>query len=451
MKPTIVIAGRPNVGKSTLFNRLTRTRDAIVADVPGLTRDRHYGEGKVGQRPYLVVDTGGLEPTKAEGVYREMARQTRQAVDEADAVLFVVDGRNGVAPQDIVIAAELRKTARKVWLVVNKAEGMSRSAVTAEFYELGLGDPLPISASHGENVSDLMDLVLADYPHASKDPVEDDKTPRIAIVGRPNVGKSTLVNAVLGEERVVVFDMPGTTRDSVYIDFEREGKRYTLIDTAGVRRPGKVNEAVEKFSVIKTMQSIEDANVVVLVVDAHQDIADQDAHLGGFIIESGRALVVAVNKWDDLPEYDREMIKHGLLRKLDFLSFANLHFISALKGHGIGSVMRSVDGAFEAAMAKLSTPRLSRALQAAIAKQEPPRAGAVRPKMRYAHQGGSNPPRIIIHGNSLSHVPESYRRYLERFLRDTFKLQGTPLKVEFKSSHRNPYRSAAFSAAGKRK
>jgi len=439
MKPTIVIAGRPNVGKSTLFNRLTRTRDAIVADVPGLTRDRHYGEGKVGQKPYLVVDTGGLEPAGAEGVYREMARQTRQAIDEADAVLFVVDGRNGVAPQDRVIAAELRKTARKVWLVVNKTEGMARAAVTAEFYELGLGDPLPISASHGENVSDLMDLVLADFPHATKDAEGDDETPRIAIVGRPNVGKSTLVNALLGEERVVVFDMPGTTRDSVYIDFERDSKHYTLIDTAGVRRSGRVTETVEKFSVIKTMQSIADANVAVLVVDAHQDIADQDAHLGGFIIESGRALVVAVNKWDNLPEYDREMVKVSLTRKLNFLGFANLHFISALKGHGIGGLMRSVDSAFAAAMAKLSTPRLTRALQAAVAKQEPPRSGAVRPKLRYAHQGGSNPPRIIVHGNSLERVPESYRRYLERFFRDTFKLQGTPLKVEFRSGRRNPY------------
>ena len=438
MKPTIVIVGRPNVGKSTLFNRLTRTRDAIVADVPGLTRDRHYGEGKVGLKPYLVVDTGGLEPVDAEGVYREMARQTRQAVDEADSVLLVVDGRNGVAPQDINIAAELRKTARKVWLVVNKAEGMSRPAVTAEFHELGLGDPLPISASHGENVSDLMDLVLADYPHASKDASDDGDTPRIAIVGRPNVGKSTLVNALLGEERVVVFDLPGTTRDSVYIDFERDGKRYTLIDTAGVRRPGKVNEAVEKFSVIKTMQSINDANVVVLVVDAQQDIADQDAHIGGFIIEAGRALVVAVNKWDDLPEYERDMVKRTLLRKLDFLSFAKLHFISALKGNGIGGVMRSVDASFEAAMAKLTTPRLSRALQAAVAKQQPPRVGVTRPKLRYAHQGGSNPPRIIIHGNSLHHVPESYRRYLEADFRRVFRLEGTPLRIEFRSG-RNPY------------
>ena len=286
-----------------------------------------------------------------------------------------------------------------------------------------------------------MDLVLADYPHASKDADNENETPRIAVAGRPNVGKSTLVNAILGEERVVVFDLPGTTRDSVYIDFEREGKTYTLIDTAGVRRQGKVNEAVEKFSVIKTMQSIADANVVVLVVDAHQDIADQDAHIGGFVVESGRALVVAVNKWDDMADYDREMIKLNLMRKLDFLSFAKLHFISALKGQGIGGIMRSVDAAFAAAMAKLSTPKLTRALMAAVAKQQPPRVGVTRPKLRYAHQGGSNPPRIIIHGNSLHHIPESYRRYLERFFLETFKLQGTPLKVEFKSTKRNPYHS----------
>jgi GTP-binding protein len=440
VKPTLAIVGRPNVGKSTLFNRLTRTRDAIVADVPGLTRDRHYGEGRVGLKPYLVVDTGGLEPQAAEGVYREMARQTRQAVDEADGVLFVVDGRNGVAPQDRAIAEELRKRGRPVWLIVNKTEGMARAMVTAEFHELGLGDPLPISAAHGENVSDLMDVVLAGFSHAADDTAEEETHPRIAIVGRPNVGKSTLVNALLGEERVVVFDLPGTTRDAVYIDFERAGKAYTLIDTAGVRRRGRVTEAVEKYSVVKTLQAVSDANVVVLVVDARQDISEQDAHIAGFIIESGRALVVAVNKWDDLPEYEREMIKITLLRKLDFLSFANLHFISALKGQGVGAVMRSVDAAYEAAFAKLSTPRLTRALMAAQAKQEPPRAGMTRPRMRYAHQGGSNPPRIIVHGNSLEHVSDSYRRYLERCFRETFKLAGTPLKVEFKKG-KNPYES----------
>lgn len=438
MKPTLAIVGRPNVGKSTLFNRLTRTRDAIVADVPGLTRDRHYGEGRVGLKPYLVVDTGGLEPVDAEGVYREMARQTRQAVDESDGVLFVVDGRHGVAMTDRMIAGELRKRGRPVWLVVNKTEGMQQATVTAEFHELGLGDPLPISAAHGENVSDLMDVVLGAFPHAAHEAEDSAKVPRIAFVGRPNVGKSTLVNTILGEERVVVFDLPGTTRDSVYVDFERSGKRYTLIDTAGVRRRGRVTEAIEKFSVIKTLKAVSDAHVVVLVLDARQEISDQDAHIAGFILEEGRALVVAVNKWDDLPDYEREMIKVTLVRKLDFLSFANLHFISALKGQGIGAVMRSVDGAFEAAMAKLSTPRLTRALIAAQAKQEPPRAGMTRPRMRYAHQGGSNPPRIIIHGNQLEHISDNYRRYLERSFRETFKLQGTPLKVEFKRS-KNPY------------
>ncbi len=437
LKPTLVIVGRPNVGKSTLFNRLTRSRDAIVADMPGLTRDRHYGEGRIGEKPYLVVDTGGLEPVDAEGVYREMARQTRQAVDEADTVLFLVDGRQGVTAQDMAIASELRKTGRRIWLVVNKTEGGARAA-SAEFHELGMGEPLPISAAHGDYVSDLMDIVLADYPHAARDNEDHGTVPRVAIVGRPNVGKSTLVNAILGEQRVVVFDQPGTTRDSVYIDFERAGKRYTLIDTAGVRRRGRVVEAVEKFSVIKTLQSISDANVAVLVLDAQQEISDQDAHIAGFILEAGRALVVAVNKWDGLPEYEREQIKHHLVRKLDFLSFARVHFISALKGQGVGAVMRSVDAAFEAAMVKLSTPRLSRALVAAVARQAPPRAGMNRPKLRYAHQGGSNPPRIIIHGNALERVPDSYRRFLERFFREMFKLQGTPLKVEFKSAQ-NPF------------
>lgn len=439
MKPTLVIVGRPNVGKSTLFNRLTRSRDAIVADAPGITRDRHYGEGRIGGKPYLVVDTGGLDPAADSGVYQQMARQTRQAVDEADAVLFVVDARQGVQPQDIMIASELRKTGRKVFLVANKSDGLPQASAAMEFHELGLGDPLPISASHGDHVSDLMDLVLATYPDMRRpDGDEEEKTPRIAVVGRPNVGKSTLVNALLGADRVVVFDEPGTTRDSIYIDFERAGRRYTLIDTAGVRRRGRVTEAVEKFSVIKTLQAITDANVVILVLDARQEIAEQDAHIAGFILEQGRALAVAVNKWDGLSEYDRDMVKRNLMRKLEFLDFAPLHFISALRGQGIGAVMRSVDAAYAAAVSKLSTPRLTRALQAAVARQQPPRAGMSRPKLRYAHQGGSNPPRVIIHGNSLEHISASYRRYLERFLMEAFKLRGTPLKVEFRSS-RNPY------------
>ncbi len=441
MIPIVVIVGRPNVGKSTLFNRLTRSRDALVADVPGLTRDRHYGAGRVGSKPFLVVDTGGFEPVATSGIYHEMARQTRQAVDEADVVLFTVDARAGLTAQDEIIAAELRKSGRRIWLVVNKSEGMRPEVAAAEFHALGLGEPLTIAAAHGENVTDLIELVLADFSAVEEKPDADHKQPRIAVVGRPNVGKSTLVNALLGEERVIVFDQPGTTRDSIYIDFEHDGRAFTLIDTAGMRKRGRVAETAEKFSVVKTMQAIADANVVVLVLDATQDISEQDAHVAGFILEAGRALVVAINKWEAVDESERETAKRAMARKLSFLSFARLHFISALQGHGIGGLMSSVEGAYAAAMAKLPTPKLTRALQAAITKQQPPRAGYGRPKMRYAHQGGSNPPRIIVHGTALEHVPESYRRYLERFFREAFKLQGTPLKVELKTG-RNPYARA---------
>ena len=441
MTPIVVIVGRPNVGKSTLFNRLTRSRDAIVHDEPGITRDRHYGQGRVGQKPYLLVDTGGFEPVATEGIYHEMARQTRQAVDEADVVLFTVDARAGLTSQDRIIAEELRKTGRRIVLVVNKAEGMSPDEAAADFHALGIGEPLAISAAHGESVSDLMDLVLADFPAAQERREDEGEQPRIAVVGRPNVGKSTLVNALLGEERVIVFDQPGTTRDSIYIEFEHAARRYTLIDTAGVRKRGRILEAAEKFSVVKTMQAIADANVAILVLDATQEISEQDAHIAGFIVEAGRALVLAVNKWEAVDDAGREVAKRTLSRKLSFLAFARLHFISALGGQGIGSLMKSVDGAYAAAMAKLPTPKLTRALQAAVSQQQPPRAGYGRPKLRYAHQGGSNPPRIIIHGTALEHVPASYRRYLERFFREAFKLQGTPLKVELRSG-RNPYARA---------
>jgi GTP-binding protein len=438
MLPTLVLVGRPNVGKSTLFNRLTRSRDALVADLPGLTRDRHYGRGRVGERPYLVVDTGGLEPVAKEGILHEMARQTRQAVDEADLVLFIVDGREGLTPHDRIIATQLRKTGRPVMLLVNKAEGMQRTRVTAEFHELGLGEPIPISSAHGDNVAEMIEVALDELPAFESGTEEKSDNPKLAIVGRPNVGKSTLVNAILGEERVIAFDQPGTTRDSIYIDFERAGKQYTIIDTAGVRRRGKIDEAIEKFSVVKTLQAIEDANVVVLVVDARDQITEQDAHLADFVLQAGRALVLAVNKWDGLDEYKRDTAKRDIERKLHFLSFAKHHFISALNGTGVDALLQSVNQAYTAAMAKLPTPQLTRVLEEAIQKQQPPRVGSFRPKMRYAHQGGSNPPLIIIHGSALDKIPESYRRYLEKTFCDAFKLQGTPLRIEFKSG-KNPF------------
>jgi GTP-binding protein len=472
--PTVALVGRPNVGKSTLFNRLTRSRDAIVADYPGLTRDRHYGHGRGATKPYLVVDTGGFEPVAKSGIMGAMARQTKQAIDEADVVIFLVDGREGLTEQDKEIAALIRKRARRHLLAVNKTEGMDRARVAAEFFELGLGEPLPISSAHGDYVRDLIELALEEFPapedadddadaadtgatpaspvggaHADDDAAVDGnadegaadaarKRPRIAIVGRPNVGKSTLVNTLLGEERVIAFDEPGTTRDSIYLDFERGGQPYTLIDTAGVRRRGRVTEAIEKFSVIKTLQAIEDANVVVLLLDARQEISDQDAHIAGFILEAGRALVVAVNKWDRLPQEQRDEVRREFDRKLAFLGFARHHFISAREGTGINELFASIREAYAAANAKLPTPRLTRALQDAVARQQPPRDGLGRPKLRYAHQGGMNPPIVVVHGSALHAIPESYRRYLERFFRDTFKLQGTPLVVQFKSGH-NPF------------
>lgn len=437
MKPTLALVGRPNVGKSTLFNRLTKSRDAIVADIPGLTRDRHYGHGVVGEKPFLVVDTGGFEPVASDGIFHEMAKQSLLAVDEADVVVFVVDARQGLTPQDKIIADHLRKASRKVLVAVNKAEGMPHQVVAAEFYELGLGDPYPISAAHGEGVRQLVELALEDFPF-EKEEAEEDDHPKIAVVGRPNVGKSTLINSLVGEERVIAFDLPGTTRDSIYVDFERDSRPYTLIDTAGLRRRGKVFETIEKFSVVKTLQAIEDANVVVLVLDARQDISEQDAHIAGFILESGRALVVAINKWDGLDRDLRERIKGEMERKLAFLSFARTHYISALQGSGLGNLLTSVDEAYAAAMAKLPTPKLTRALHDAVAKHQCPIVGLHRPKMRYAHQGGSNPPIIVIHGNALDSVPEHYKRYLEKTFRELFKLQGTPLRVQFKQGS-NPY------------
>jgi GTP-binding protein len=442
MKPVIALVGRPNVGKSTLFNRLTRSRDALVADLPGLTRDRHYGEGRIGERPFLVIDTGGFEPVAKEGIMHEMAKQTKQAVAEADIVVFIVDGRQGLTPHDKTITDFLRRSGRQVMLVVNKSEGMKYTSVTAEFYELGLGDPYVISAAHGDGVMDLvdeaLDLAFAQQTAPQELLDEQDRGIRIAIVGRPNVGKSTLVNTLLGEERVIAFDMPGTTRDSIEIPFERDGRRYSLIDTAGIRKRGKVFEAIEKFSVVKTLQSISEANVVILLLDAQQDISEQDAHIAGFILESGRALVVGVNKWDGLTSDRRDEIKMDLDRKLSFLSFAKFHFVSALKSTGIAQMMKSVDAAYAAATANLPTPKLTRALLEAVEHQQPRRKGSIRPKLRYAHQGGQNPPVIVIHGNALEAIDANYKRYLEKHFRETFSLVGTPLRIELRSG-KNPF------------
>lgn len=456
-KPVVALVGRPNVGKSTLFNRLTRSRAALVADFSGLTRDRHYGEGRLGETPFIAIDTGGFEPVAKDGILLHMAQQTKQAIAEADVVIFLVDARAGVNGHDHDIARLLRKTSQRVFLAVNKAEGLGSGGAVSEFHELGLGVPTPISAAHGDGVVDLIELALAEFAAppvlASEDDEHADETAagetempdlphdhriKLAIVGRPNVGKSTLINTLLGEERVIAFDMPGTTRDAIEIDFDRGGKRYTLIDTAGLRKRGKVFEAIEKFSVIKTLQAIEASNVVLLMIDAQTEVSDQDAHIAGFVLETGRAVVVAINKWDGLDDDRREQIEREFRRKLRFLSFAKVHTMSALKGQGINVVLKSINEAHAAAFAKLSTPKLTRELEAAVEQQAPPRKGIFRPKMRYAHQGGQNPPLIIVHGNALDAVSDTYRRYLETRFREAFNLTGTPLRVEFKSS-KNPY------------
>jgi GTP-binding protein len=440
VKPVIALVGRPNVGKSTLFNRLTRRRDAIVVDIPGVTRDRHYGEGLLGGHACIVIDTGGLQPDSDDGIYVEMARQTEQAIVEADAVILVTDARAGLTPGDRVIAEKLRRLKERVWIAANKSEGMDPETAAAEFHELGLGNPAAISAAHGNGVIDLMEEVLKPFPHDDPANENEDKHPRIAIVGRPNVGKSTLVNALVGEERVLVYGEPGTTRDAIEVPFERNGRRYTLVDTAGLRKRGRSHGAeVERFSIVKTLQAIEASNVAVLVLDAVEGITEQDAHVASYILDRGRAVTVAVNKWEAADKSMRDRIKDELRWQLGFLGFADTLFISAKSGKGVNEVLRSSDAAYAAAMAKLSTPKLTRALIAAVERQMPPhRRGYARPKMRYAHQGGSNPPRIIIHGNSLQHVPDAYMRFLEGWFRTAFKLQGTPLRIELRTG-RNPY------------
>jgi GTP-binding protein len=437
VKPVLALVGRPNVGKSTLFNRLTASRDAIVHDLPGVTRDRHYGEGRAGSRRFIAIDTGGFEPQSREGLLVEMARQAEQAIAESDAVIFVLDGRAGLMPADRAIAERLRRR-KNVWLAVNKTEGMAAASATAEFHELGLGDPVAISAAHGEGVRELVEAALRPFPAHDEPDEAAQRHARVAIVGRPNVGKSTLINALVGEERVIAFDQPGTTRDPIEVPFERAGRRYTLIDTAGVRRRGRTGTPPEYFSIVKALQAIEAANVAVLLIDAADGVTEQDAHVAGYILERGRAVVLAVNKWDAAGKEARSRVKAELQWKLGFLGFAEAHMISAKKAQGLGALMRSVDAAHAAAMARLPTPKLTRAMMAAVERQAPPKSGLIRPKLRYAHQGGINPPRVIIHGNALDRVPDSYRRYLEGFFRNEFGLLGTPLAIEFRTG-RNPY------------
>ena len=441
VKPVLALVGRPNVGKSTLFNRLTKSRDAIVADYAGLTRDRHYGNGRQGKHDYIVIDTGGFEPDATTGIYREMAKQTRQAVAEADVVLFVVDARAGVSAQDHDIAKYLRRLGKPCLLVANKAEAVREGMPLVEFFELGLGDVHPVSAAHGQGIRALVELALAPLHLPELDEAEtqpDAGTIKLAVAGRPNVGKSTLINTWLGEERLVAFDLPGTTRDAISVPFERDGQKFELIDTAGLRRRGQVFEAIEKFSVVKTLQAIESCNVVLLLIDATQGVTDQDAHIAGYTLENGRAVVVAVNKWDAVDDYQRELVKRSIETRLPFLKFAAMHLISAQKRQGLGPLWASIVQAHKAANCKMSTPVLTRLLLEAVQFQSPKRSGMYRPKLRYAHQGGMNPPVIVIHGNSLEHVTDSYKRYLEGRFRKEFDLVGTPLRIELKTSS-NPY------------
>jgi GTP-binding protein len=437
MLPVIAIVGRPNVGKSTLFNVLTGTRDALVADLPGLTRDRQYGYGRRGGR-YILVDTGGLVVSPV-GVETLMTEQTERAVAEADRVLFVVDARVGIVPEDRHVAERLRRSGKPVLLVANKAEGVQAEVAGIEFHAFGLGEPLPISAAHGDGIDRLVAAMLEGLAVAAEEevPVAPDAI-RVAVVGRPNVGKSTLINRLVGEERVVAYDAPGTTRDSVHVPFERDGRHYVLIDTAGVRRRARVEDAIEKFSVIKALQAIDEAHVVIGVLDGHETVADQDATLLGLVAERGRALILAVNKWDHIPPEQRDHIRNQLALRLPFLDFAPQHFISALHGTGVGDLLGAARRAAQAALKELPTPELTRVLEKALEAHQPPLVRGRRIKLRYAHQGGRNPPVIVVHGNQVTQVPEAYRRYLVNTFREAFGLHGTPVRVEFRSDA-NPY------------
>ena len=438
MLPVIALVGRPNVGKSTLFNQLTRSRDALVADFAGLTRDRKYGEARLGDRPFIVIDTGGISGDEA-GIDQAMAGQSMTAIEEADAVLMLVDAREGLNAADEALARYLRQRGKSFHLVVNKIDGLSADLATSDFFTLGVPSMHAIAASQGRGVRGMIEAVLSEFPEAEpEDDEERQRSTRVAIVGRPNVGKSTLVNRLLGEERVVVFDQPGTTRDSIYIDYTRDDEPYTLIDTAGVRRRKNVRETVEKFSIVKTLKAIDDAHVVVLVMDAHEGIVDQDMHLLGHCIEAGRGLVLAINKWDGIDADQRDWIKSELGRRLQFADYADTHFISALHGTGVGHLYRSIDAAYRSATSKLSTNALTRILEGAVYDHPPPLVNGRRIKLRYAHAGGQNPPLVVIHGNQTGKVPNSYQRYLEKTFRRELDLVGTPVRIEFRTGD-NPY------------
>jgi GTP-binding protein len=439
MLPVIALVGRPNVGKSTLFNVLTGTRDAIVADVPGLTRDRQYGFGRVGPMPFVVIDTGGLVENP-KGIEAQMRAQTERAVAEADRLILLVDGRAGLTPQDDFVAREIRKSGKPTTLAVNKAEGLDLDLAAADFHALGLGEPLGISASHGQGCEELMEHALAgletELTAEATDPAAEGV--RIAIIGRPNVGKSTLVNRLIGEERVIASDQPGTTRDSILVPFERDGRKFQLIDTAGMRRRARVEDVIERASVAKTLQAIDEAHVVILVVDAHDTVSEQDASVLGVALHRGRSLIIAINKWDGIPPEQREEIHRQLSLRLDFVPFAPLHFISARHGTGVGELMQSTVRAYEASMREMPTKALTRTLEHALTVHQPPLVHGRRIKLRYAHQGGRNPPRIVIHGNQTSSVPDAYTRYLVNIFRKTFDLFATPVVIEYRTDQ-NPY------------
>ncbi|AIW13277.1 ribosome biogenesis GTPase Der [Vibrio europaeus] len=468
MVPVVALVGRPNVGKSTLFNRLTRTRDALVADFPGLTRDRKYGQAKLGEHEFIVIDTGGIDGTE-EGVETKMAEQSLAAIDEADVVLFMVDGRAGLTPSDIAISNHLRKIEKPSMLVVNKVDGIDADAASADFWQLGVENMYQIAAAHGRGVGALIDRALNPFAEKmaeeAQGEIEDltefvdeeeekldyteeeaeeefkrlqDQPIKLAIIGRPNVGKSTLTNRILGEERVVVYDMPGTTRDSIYIPMERDGREYVLIDTAGVRRRKRINETVEKFSVVKTLKAVEDANVVLLVIDARENISDQDLSLLGFALNAGRSIVLAVNKWDGLDMDVKEHVKKELDRRLGFVDFARIHFISALHGTGVGHLFESVQEAYKSATTRVGTSVLTRIMKMATDDHQPPLVRGRRVKLKYAHAGGYNPPIVVIHGNQVNELPDSYKRYLMNYYRKSLEIMGTPIRIQFQSSD-NPF------------